>query len=68
MGDGVVMPDTADVVDPVIVEDPTVVELDLTPIQTYSFACRPEQSVFAAGFQAQTNKCSKDTPEMLQPL
>jgi hypothetical protein len=52
MGESVVMPDTVEVVDPVIVEDPTVVELDLTPIQTYSFACRPEQSVFTAGFQA----------------
>lgn len=23
-----------------------------TPTQTYSFACKPEQSVFTAGFQA----------------
>jgi hypothetical protein len=52
MGESVVMPDTVEVVDPVIVEDPSVLELDLTPIQTYSFACRPEQSVFTAGFQA----------------
>lgn len=45
-------PDTVEVVDPVIVTDPIVVELNLTPIQTYSFAYRPEQSVSTAGFQA----------------